>query len=1037
MPAFAPLRLSLLKKATLGAVALLASVLLFAWLALPPLIQSQAERIVREKTGHRLVLDQPAFNPFTLSLRLAHLALSEPDGKPLLAFDSLLVDFSAASLTSRAWVFDAIRLERPAATLVEFADGRLNWSAFLDGLRDPAAAPATGGLPRLEIRSLALAAGRLDFADRRGTPGFAARVEPIDLELNDISTFPDENGRFRLAARTAGGAVLELAGEVKLNPLAVGGSLKLAGLQLAQFAPYLDFLPAPPAGELTLAAAYRAGNSGAQLEATVDQIEARLTGLRLPLGKAGAAQLAVDEIGLGQGRFDLGRRSLELGKLEAVGVRLTLPQHQHAPELGRLGLEQVRVDLSERRAAVGRISLNGGGVRMTRMADGRIDLLEALAGLRSVPSAPPAATSAPSPAPWRYQIDQLAVAGLGLELRDATVAPAAVLTLERIALEAAGVSEDFARPVPLKLAFDVRQGGRFEAQGQIVPGGPSVALKLKLADLALQPAQPYLAARALLTLTSGRFATEATLRYDEKGLDYRGEFAVRELRLAEIETGATFLAWKSLGSRDLHLTRERLAFGELRLNGLDTQLIIDKDKNVNLKKILRPLPDAPAEAAAEKSGRPFVVNVERLRFYNGEMDFADHSLLLPFGTRIHALRGSLSHLSSEPGAPGQLELEGEVDDYGMARAVGQVDLFKPTEFMDLRVIFRNVEMTRLTPYTATFAGRKINSGKLSLDLQYKIKQRRLQGENQVVMDRLVLGERVESPTAKDLPLDLAIAILQDSDGRIDLGLPVSGDLDDPEFSYGQIVWKAIANVLGKIASAPFRALAALFGGGGEPLEGVGFEPGASVLTPPEREKVVRIAAALAQRPALTVGIGGRYADADRVALQDLQLRRAIVAQMGQRVSEQWDPGALSTHQPKVRDALEALYREQVGAGDLAALKEGYRRANPGRLEETVAGKMMSRLSGLLHGKKTLSAEEQAQLAGATDFHAVLFERLRARMVVTDAALQTLARTRGGAVIAALRAAGVDAARVRELPPEQAASAAAEIPVQLALETAAK
>jgi hypothetical protein len=607
------------------------------------------------------------------------------------------------------------------------------------------------------------------------------------------------------------------------------------------------------------------------------------------------------------------------------------------------------------------------------------------------------------------------------------VTPAAVLALDDVALEVTGISDDLAKPLPVKLALAAREGGHFEAQGSVVPGGPAAELKLKITDLALAPAQPYLGAKAALVITAGRFGTQADLRYGDKGFDYRGEFALRDLRLAEADTGATFLAWKSLGSRALHLSGEKLELGELRLNGLDTQLIIDKDKNVNLKKILR-APPAAAPPPAQRDARPFVVNIDRLRFYNGEMDFADQSLLLPFGTRIHDMRGSLGPISSLSGTPAQVELEGAVDDYGMARAVGQVDISNPTEFMDLRVIFRNVEMTRLTPYSATFAGRKIDSGKLSLDLQYKIKQRQLQGENQVVMERLALGERVASPTAQDLPLDLAIALLQDADGRIDLGLPVAGNLDDPEFSYGQIVWKAIANVLGKIATAPFRALAALFGGG-ERVENIAFEAGAAVLTPPEREKVARLAGVLAQRPALVLAVGGQYAQSDRLALQDLQLRRAIAAQMGQPVSAQWDPGALSTRQPKVRDALEVLYRTRVGAAELAALKEGFRRANPGQLEESAAGRMLSRLSGLLHEKKTLSADEQAQLKGA-DFHALLFDRLHERETVDDERLLALARARGATVIDALAAAGIAPARLQALPPEHLAEAPPAVPLRL-------
>jgi hypothetical protein len=188
---------------------------------------------------------------------------------------------------------------------------------------------------------------------------------------------------------------------------------------------------------------------------------------------------------------------------------------------------------------------------------------------------------------------------------------------------------------------------------------------------------------------------------------------------------------------------------------------------------------------------------------------------LPFGTRIHSLKGAFNGISTQPGALAELEIDGQVDEYGLARAVGQVDLFDPTGFMDIKTVFRNVEMANLTPYSATFAGRKIDSGKLSLDLEYKIKQRQLLGENQIIMDKLTLGERVESPTAKNLPLDLAIAILQDSNGKIDLGLPVSGSLDDPQFSYGRHHLESHRQYLTKIVTAPFRALGALFGGGGE------------------------------------------------------------------------------------------------------------------------------------------------------------------------------------------------------------------------------
>lgn len=1049
------LSVSALKKTALIVAGFIVAVLLFLWQGLPRVIQWQAEKFVAEKTGHRLTLDRPEFNPFRLALRLGKLRLADAEDKPLLSFDGLLVDLSAASIVDRALVLDAIRLDGAMATVVELPGGGLNWTPFLDALKSKEPEPEEKkGLPRFDIRSFVLAGGKIDYADRRGFgAGFTTRIEPLDLTLTDLSTLPGDDGKFDVSARTATGAQFGLAGEIKLDPLTVSGNFSLADLQLAQLGPYLkNALPVPPEGVAALSASYRAGNVGDKLDAQVEQLAAKLTGLRVALKEADGPLATVDAVELKNGRFQLASQEFAADAFAVTGGKLALPGIESPPQFGALTVEDIRIALAARNAAIGKVTLADASVQALRKADGRIDLQEALAALAGAkppadePPAAEGAAAAPAQAaaPWRFKVGQVAVANLDVVLRDGGVTPPAELALDDIMLEVDGVSDDLAAPLPVRLSFAARSGGRFEANGKVVPAGPAVDADFLLSDLALQIAQPYLAAKTTLQVAGGKLSTKGSAHFDArdaKETKLRGEFSVNDLRLSEPGVRKPLLAWKSFGTRKLALTQKSLDLGELRLVGLDTELIIDKDKSINFKRVLKTAgeqaPAAPPEKAAASSAPTFVVNVDRLRFHRCELDFADHSLVLPFGTRIHNLRGSIAGLSNRPGAAGQIELDGEVDDYGMARAVGQVDLFNPTDGLDMRVQFRNVEMTRLTPYTATFAGRKIDSGKLSLDLQYKIKQRQLQGDNQVVMDQLTLGERVESPTAKDLPLDLALAILKDSDGRIDLGLPVAGSLDDPEFSYGQIVWKAIVNVLTKIVTAPFRALGALFGGGAEEIANVAFEAGAAQLTPPEREKIARLAEAMGKRPGLVLVVGGIHAEADRVALQDRQLRRAVLAKAGQQVAEKGDPGPISTQQPKVQEALEALYKERVGAADLAALKEGFRAANPGQLPESMAGKMVSRLSGLLREKKTLAADEVEKLKGG-DFYGILFERLRALETILAERLQALAQARGEGVVEVLKGAGVAAERVRLQPPEAAKpeeGTGGEIPLRLGLEAA--
>jgi hypothetical protein len=1025
-----------MKKAALFGAGTVILLLAFAWLALPGIVQSQAEKFIAEKTGHRLSLARPEINPLTLGIRLRDLRLDEPDGTPLVAFKELWVDLSSASLTGPALVFDAIVLDGLALNLTQQKEG-LNWTPLLTALQGKEAPPeAKQPLPRIDIRQLAVRAAVIDLADRRTTPTFATRLEPLEIELAEVSTLPDDRGRFSIAAKTPFGAELEWRGEIGLNPLASTGHLNLRAVDLSRLAPLLQGkLPLlPPSGIAAVDTDYRFALAAGKLELALEKIGLQLQNLviRQQTGDT-APRFTVGSIQFKDGRFDLGNQQLAIPLLNVEEVQLDAASG-NTPRTAQVALKQLQladaaVDLAGRTARLSAVMLEGGRIALRRDADGKIDLAAAITALTPPPAAEPSA-------PWRYQIERIGLSNISVDARDESMSPPIELGFDAIGATLNGLSDNLKTPLPLTARLDVRSGGHLELKGKLTPADAAIDAQIKLIDLALKPAQAFVTRAAALELAGGKLSAEGQVLHDARRSSYRGSFALRDLNLTQEGEKRTFLGWKSLATAQMTVTPTQLDIGELRLDGLDGALIIYSDKSTNLKRILR-TPDAPVEpvaaAPAAAGGKSaYIVNLDRLRFRAGKLDFGDYSLLIPFETRIHGLRGSLSGLSTTPGTPGQLELDGEVDNFGLARAAGQIELFNPTNYTDLKVIFRNLEMTRLTPYMATFAGRKIESGKLSLDLEYKINQRQLKGENQIVIESLELGERVASPTAKDLPLDLAIAILRDSDGRIDLGLPISGNLDDPQFSYGQIVWKAITNVLSKIVTAPFRALGSLFGGSaGEKIDSIAFDAGASRLTPPEREKLVRIAGVLNKRPGLALTVQGTWAEPDRVALQDRQLRRAVAVKVGESVTEKGDPGPLSTRAPKVQAALETLFADRFGSTELAALKDGFRQANPGQLEQNAAGKMMSRLSGLMREKRTLELSEVDQLKGS-DFYVVLFEKLRAQEKIGDETLQALAIQRGEQALAALTAAGAPEGHYRTAAAEKIEAEGREIVLKLSL-----
>ncbi|MEO7244344.1 MAG: DUF748 domain-containing protein, partial [Rubrivivax sp.] len=743
-------------------------------------------------------------------------------------------------------------------------------------------------------------------------------------------------------------------------------------------------------------------------------------------------------------------------------------------ELTSASVDEGRLALHDRSAGAGTLALKGGRLQVDRDAAGRIsvaDRLQRVAGAGAAPDrvavvapaaptarqngkpsattrrggkAPTASrttTAAPAANPtagaaadgWTFKLERLVAQDFKVGLSDASVQPPLALALENLQIEVKSLTQDLAASVPVTLEFTIDRGGRFEAHGNVVPGTPSADLRVQLRDLSLAPAQAFVSQATTLTLTGGRAFTQGRFRFQPDRWRYDGGLDVRGLQLNEVDTKDRFLSWDRLSAPALTVTERGVRVPELRIDGLGAKLVIYKDRTVNVATILKPKPPGQAARPAPAARPPFQIDVDRVQIAAGNVDFADLSLALPFGTRIHDLKGQLVGLSSHTAAPAQLELDGKVDEFGLARAAGQLQLFDPARYTDVKVDFSNVEMTSLTPYSATFAGRRIDSGKLTLKLEYKIEDRKLAGDNQVLIDNLKLGERVDSPSAFSLPLDLAIAILQDADGRIDLGIPVSGSLDDPQFSYGQLIWKAIVNVLTKIVTAPFRALGALLGGGDQPLDTIRFDVGSSELLPPEQEKLAKLAKALSARPSLNLTVQPRFdPTGDAQALRERALRLTVAEAAGRQVPAGEDPGPISTAEPATRTALEKLTALRFGAAELASLQKRFAQANPDPPPAGLGAQMMSRLGTLMKTPPPpLPPQEARRLQGA-DLHALMLERLLESQKVDEAALQALAAARVGAIRKDLASRGLAEARLQAEPPKSEAGDGKTVPASLGL-----
>ncbi|MFA7347930.1 MAG: DUF748 domain-containing protein [Desulfurivibrionaceae bacterium] len=669
------------------------------------------------------------------------------------------------------------------------------------------------------------------------------------------------------------------------------------------------------------------------------------------------------------------------------------------------------VDLGRQEAAIKRIALTGGGITVTLPPAGARKAAEN----KNIPESGKKTTQPEAAAQkktWKLALNQLAVSGFHFGFVDQKRKPPLAYDLTDLRAEVKDFGSTGEKPVFFEMQTGIQQGGSASLSGTMSQANGqlgNIEAQASIAQLNLKPLESLVTEHAALDLASGDFSANTHLLYATDGaepaLTVEGEARIGTLLLNEEKSGTRLLAWKELaaGGLDFGLNPDRLTIKEIRLREPEAKITIFKDKSLNLAKIRK---QTKEEEPEDTEKPPFPVEVERVRLDNGVVDFADLSLILPFATRITEFKGAATGISTTPASRASLKFKGRVGEFGQAKANGSLATSNPKQFTDIKVAFRNVAMMPLSPYSATFAGRTIASGKLNLDLDYDIKNSELLGKNSVVLEDFTLGERVESPSAMDLPLDLAIALLTDSEGKIDIAVPISGNIDHPEFSYGQVIRQALFNLLSKIVTAPFRALGALFGGKSENLDAILFESGRTELTPPEQEKLQHVAEMLGKRKQLRLIVhGGVEPGLDSKALKTSQIRRTLVQKFGVK------PGPMAFDNAKTQRALESMTGDK-----LTAFQTGY--------EETT-GKKVKRVNPAL-ALLGRAGEDNA-------FYLALFDYLVETAPFTQAELETLAEKRATVIIQDLTTrAGADAARITVGPVVQTEGQDESVPAKLEL-----
>src|SRR5262245_30449072 len=1036
-------------------LALFAAYGLFGFLVVPGILRDQIITGTRKSLGRELRLDRVRVNPYYLSVTLEGFELRDPDATPFVGFDRLHMDLQLTSLLRWAITFREFSLKNPRVHVRLMADGKPNFTDLIP--------KEQGKPPRLVLGRFSLQHGSVSFTNLMAPVPETVKLEPLDLDLRDFTTIPDHEGRYHIAARDPGGGSWDWTGSLTTEPTHAAGTLAITGSRLRalwEIAKHRLGVEVTD-GQFACGLHYETAVKGDSVVSRVHDTWLAFTGFGMREKGAGPELLHFDSLTVRGIELRLPEQRASIERVLLAGAKVTAWRNADstlnwarlfAPVPAKAGTSGRRPFSAGERAGRREGSARASGAT-------RSDVGVALAAA-PVPGGAPSASPAKPSAPWSVELRELAVRDLGIAFQDRTTQPVFALAIDPAQVTVRNIRSQPGARFDLESQVTIAGQGKLTCAGTVSAEPATADLKLALADLPLAMLQPYLNPIAKLHLVGGTLGLHGDLAFrDAKpapDVRFQGRVESRQFLARDRIANERFVSWRVLALEGIRYAPDRLRLESVRLVDPYAKFIIHRDRTTNVQDILgqsppardsaasrswdsvdaepapadasltasttavsTPAPDAghastaapAAPRAPAASGPTLPVRIGKVEFVNASTDFADLSLLLPFAARVEKLAGTITGVSSDSASLAEVVLDGAVQPSGTAQVRGRLNPLASVPQLDLGLVFHGFHMPVLTPYTGQFLGREVDKGRMSLDLRYKLDGKQLVGENKMVLDQFELGKKVESPEATRLPVGLAIAIRKDREGKIDLDVPVEGDVDDPKFRIGRVILQFIMRLLTKIATSPFALLGAVFGGDPDQLSHVDFAVGASEMAADQQQALGKLAEVLGKRPQLRLEVRGR-SDAD---LDAAALRNAKFAELaGEKLAS--NPKKYGGGPGYSMALMEALYLDRFPKDGLTVLRERHRVA---------AGDLPAEHAQFKAGSRKRVVNEPA-LATAIQ------ESLTARLAVSEPELLALANARGNAIRQGLVEHGVAEDRVFVLEPESAKADDGRVRVDLTL-----
>jgi len=930
---------------------LIAIYTLGGFIVLPKYINNTIVAQVEQQLGWQAKIEKVKFNPYNFTFSIDNLKITDQKAQEQIAFKRFYINFELRSIVEGAFTFADIDLIEPDINVELDKNGVSNFQHAIQQQQEKnppevvAEETTESELVKLLFDSINLVDGNINIVDNSPAKPVTYQLHPISFNLKNFFTFGEKEGTYHLDISLGKAQEITWDGTLGITPIQSKGSLKISGLRVQDFWEYLS----------------------EQVPYTLKQAFVGISG---------------------DYEFSMANEPMQLNisnanvQVKEIKVANKLAADSFA-DINSLNIGPINFNLAEQKVQIADLKIDSLDLKVNRDKQGMINLLAPFANQPEETATETVSSDTSTQSAFKWSVNNIELNNSQVNFIDKQPSTDATISINKINFDVKGVSQDLSQPLPFNLAYSINQAGDTAINGNVTATPLNLQAHLSLKDLSLPMIQPYLTDIAKVKLEQGKLSVEGDINFsnDETGEiagDFQGGFNINEFNTEDTIINQRLIGWQTLAINPIKVNFNPLsiAINKIAIDQPYARLVITPNRSMNLAQLSisneTEAAKAPTTAAtsAEKTqtvvdnsanSAPLPITIDNISITNGDAYFADLSLTPQFATSIEQINGEINGLSSDNLARADVDINGNIEEYGKMKVKGKINPLSGDLYTDLNVIFDKIELASMTPYSGRYVGYSIDKGKLSLNLNYKIAKNALDAKNHLVLDQFTLGKKIKSDEAIDLPLKLALALFTDKDGVIDIKLPITGDMNSPDFAIGGILMKTFVNLITKAVTSPFSMVANLVGGDPNKLKSVDFAAGDATLSSSNKEQLTTLAEVLKDRPKLALEIRP-YVDKqeDTLALQQHKIDSLLK-----------QSGIDNSIEPQQRITLiEGLLPKFNGSNELNELKSAMQDAlvaidqdpNKAEKQQLIKDNYEQSLKNTLKEKQLVSELELTELA---------------------------------------------------------------------------